>query len=625
MAAIENQLNVPNGREHADSLLDKVFSAVKLPETDHNKINHDEVLKELDHVLSKHWDEDPVATVVTQHVLSEHENHEHLDAKPRSRHPSMLEEALQNANGVSRLLTDDVEEEHRFGVFPSDGPIDTTPMTYVASSERKIRSMTVDSQVSAAESRFGEFDLTETSELNLNHPIVAYQGIESKGPEEVGLVDESEEQEIAPEVPPHKNELPLPSNNFTESLLREIRNSEFNEIESQRLETKARSPTYDSIYSQSINENGNGNGTNGFVVASPVPALQMHQEEQHYIDIPEIHSPRSKAEFNSYTQSERDYQQAIERDFQKIQLNRKKTPFNPLPRSLSTLTVETKQGNAAEKKGPLQIIEEVIPVGPQLEYQIKNAEIIGTQASVTFYQPYFEVNAHPNFPEIIVGGPTRVTDEKVLFLIGKTGAGKTSLIYSLLNFVYGCKREHAFRLALELPERFEKILDRVITYTFTSTILPYNLTVIDTPGIELESTPLLIGKWVKHRLTRDSRLRLDAIVPVIPTFDDAVDPGLSLNYRKVKYLFGDDLRTNVLPIITYAEGLDFPDALKALKTLKLPFTSYYKINNLGSLPHSGKTSGLKHSLLYKHNIVSFEELVEDLESVVTPLLLSKSA
>ncbi|CAD5215192.1 unnamed protein product [Bursaphelenchus okinawaensis] len=634
----ENQLTIPE-RDRADSLLDKVFSAVTLPPVHHHH-DHEDVLRELDQVLNKHWDEDAVDSVVKQHILSEHEDHDHLQTRPRSRHSSMLEEALQNSTGVSRLLHDDVEEERHFEAFPVDGFVETTTLTYVSSHEKKQRSPTVDSLATASESRFGEFDLDDNSEINLNHPVVAYQRNDKSHvndhDNETSHVN-GDENATFHNIPQQEEEVAdepveLSKGSLAASLFKEIKNAEFAEIQNQRL--KLSSNTYANDIHSNV-DNGNHNGTNGtnlhdktnenngFVVAKPVATSPSTDDNVHvYDEVPQ--SPRSKAELNAYTQRDLDYKNVIENDFKIIQLNRRSTTVNALPRSVSNLTDRPiRQG--ATQKVPLNIVEENVPVGPHLEYQLANADLIGSQNSVDFYQPYFELSLHPQFPEITVGGPTKKTNQRTFLLIGKAQSGRTSFICSLMNFLYRCQKEHPFRLALELPNKFEDITDRVVSYTFNNTILGYNLTVIDTPSIEYDSTPLLIGKFVKHRLTRDSKLRLDAILPVIKEDDDDVSQQLLLNYKRIKYLFGDDLRTNLLPVFTFGTGLQPPKALKALDILKLPYSHYYKVNALGFLPNSGKVPSLKHSLLYKHNIVSIEALIEALETVVAPLLLAKSS
>lgn len=84
-------------------------------------------------------------------------------------------------------------------------------------------------------------------------------------------------------------------------------------------------------------------------------------------------------------------------------------------------------------------------VSQLLSYQIKNAEKIGSQGIFTYYRPYFTVANHSNFPEITVGGPTQATEERVLLLVGESKSGKTSFLYSLLNYLYDVQKEQAFR------------------------------------------------------------------------------------------------------------------------------------------------------------------------------------
>lgn len=106
---------------------------------------------------------------------------------------------------------------------------------------------------------------------------------------------------------------------------------------------------------------------------------------------------------------------------------------------------------------------------------------------------------------------------------------------------------------MELPGSFENINNRIISYRFNNTIFPYTVTVIDTPGIELTSTPKLMGQFIKHKLDTTHQLRLDALVPVVKASSGKAHRQVLAHYEHIQYLFGDDLRTNLLPVVTFAK------------------------------------------------------------------------
>ena len=79
--------------------------------------------------------------------------------------------------------------------------------------------------------------------------------------------------------------------------------------------------------------------------------------------------------------------------------------------------------------------------------------------------------------------------EKVLMVVGVTGAGKTTLINGMVNYILGVEWKDDFRFKLITEERKESqgySQTRDITaYTFhpmKGSAVPYTFTVIDTPG-----------------------------------------------------------------------------------------------------------------------------------------------
>ena len=78
---------------------------------------------------------------------------------------------------------------------------------------------------------------------------------------------------------------------------------------------------------------------------------------------------------------------------------------------------------------------------------------------------------------------------KVLMVVGATGSGKSTLINGLTNYVYGVKWGDSFRYKVIVDEggrsQTQSQTTWITAYTFHKTehsILPYTLTVIDTPG-----------------------------------------------------------------------------------------------------------------------------------------------
>ncbi|KAJ1355712.1 hypothetical protein KIN20_013219 [Parelaphostrongylus tenuis] len=85
-------------------------------------------------------------------------------------------------------------------------------------------------------------------------------------------------------------------------------------------------------------------------------------------------------------------------------------------------------------------------------------------------------------------------------------------------------------------------------------------------------------------------------------------------------MFGGDLKTNVLPIITNTEVLPEPLAIRSLAQANIEFLGYYKCNNLGFTPYVDGITKLHYNLFFTHGIASFEAYFRDLQELIHPLL-----
>ena len=88
--------------------------------------------------------------------------------------------------------------------------------------------------------------------------------------------------------------------------------------------------------------------------------------------------------------------------------------------------------------------------------------------------------------------PLTSAEEKVIMVLGATGAGKTTLINGMANYLFGVKWEDEFRFKVITDEetasdtaQAESQTKWITAYTFhhqKGSPLPYTLTIIDTPG-----------------------------------------------------------------------------------------------------------------------------------------------
>ncbi|KAI9318882.1 hypothetical protein DFJ73DRAFT_879266 [Zopfochytrium polystomum] len=186
-------------------------------------------------------------------------------------------------------------------------------------------------------------------------------------------------------------------------------------------------------------------------------------------------------------------------------------------------------------------------------------------ASVVKYQ------LTPSLESVITG------DEKPIHLLvlGPTGAGKSTTINSLINFLFGVKQSDNFRFKV-VWEKDERKDDRagsqtsdIVVYVVPKTILNRKVVIIDTPGfgdtrgLAYDSRTLTLLK----KLFASSDLEmstLTAVCLVIKSSETVLSATLKYQINQVSSLFGKDLGARLTPLLTFCDGAK-PPAIAALK------------------------------------------------------------
>lgn len=84
----------------------------------------------------------------------------------------------------------------------------------------------------------------------------------------------------------------------------------------------------------------------------------------------------------------------------------------------------------------------------------------------------------------------------------------------------------------------------------------------------------LIKQWLELEL-RTSGFRLDALSVVLRENEEQLSWSFIAELTEIRKLLGDDLKSNVLPIVTYAEVLPQPTAVHALTAANIQFIDYF--------------------------------------------------
>ena len=141
----------------------------------------------------------------------------------------------------------------------------------------------------------------------------------------------------------------------------------------------------------------------------------------------------------------------------------------------------------------------------------------------------------------IIGPPTHPEKpERVLMLVGATGAGKTTLINGIANYILGVEWKDDFRFKVISDEgkasQIHSQAKNITAYTFHSTIVPYRLTLIDTPGFG-DTSGIEGVEHIEEKIQHFFSTRGDVSIEVLHGIGFVAQAGLARLTPTQRYVF----------------------------------------------------------------------------------------
>ena len=207
---------------------------------------------------------------------------------------------------------------------------------------------------------------------------------------------------------------------------------------------------------------------------------------------------------------------------------------------------------------------------------------------------------------------------KVLMVVGATGAGKTTLINGIANYIMNVQWDDDFRFKLiaeSTSQDQSKSQTMCITaYTFykeSGSNLPYTLTVIDTPGFG-DTGGLMRDKYIVSQIKELFSIagaegidELHGIGFVTQAPLARLTPTQQYVFDAILSVFGKDVADNIFLMITFADGMK-PPVLDAVKAADVPNKAFFKFNN-SALFASKSADDEFDRMFWKMGTKSFDE------------------
>jgi len=225
-----------------------------------------------------------------------------------------------------------------------------------------------------------------------------------------------------------------------------------------------------------------------------------------------------------------------------------------------------------------------------------------------------------------IGRPRRVArmlPEKVLMVVGATGAGKTTLINGMVNYMLGVEWKDHFRFKLVVEDsgvsQANSQTKSITAYTFhpmEGSTVPYKFTIVDTPGFG-DTEGLRRDKAITNQIKEFFSIpppngidHLDGIGFVTQASLARLTPPQEYIFDSVLSIFGNDVSKNIFLMLTFADG-QHPPVLDAIKKANIPCEKYFKFNNSALFAKNEETEESFDAMFWKMGFRSFQRFFTD--------------
>ena len=229
--------------------------------------------------------------------------------------------------------------------------------------------------------------------------------------------------------------------------------------------------------------------------------------------------------------------------------------------------------------------------------------------------------------KVIIGeaSPHVICQEKVLMVLGATGAGKSTLINGMVNYIMGVEWKDDFRFKLiteEVKSQAHSQTSAITAYTIHhmegSRVL-YTLTIIDTPGFG-DTSGLKQDEVILDQINeffslsgRNGISHLDGIGFVTQSALARLTPTQQYIFDSILSIFGKDVSNNIFMMVTFADGQK-PPVMTAIEAAEIPHSGFFKFNNSALFAETAGGDDNFDEMFWRMGITSFKKFFAAFQS-----------
>nr|XP_024661730.1 uncharacterized protein LOC101476101 [Maylandia zebra]XP_024661731.1 uncharacterized protein LOC101476101 [Maylandia zebra] len=197
---------------------------------------------------------------------------------------------------------------------------------------------------------------------------------------------------------------------------------------------------------------------------------------------------------------------------------------------------------------------------------------------------------------------------RTIMVLGATGAGKTTLINGMINYILGVKWEDQYRFNLvnetQSTSQAHSQTSEVAVYKINHQEgfqIPFSLTIVDTPGFGdtrgIERDREIVEQLRNLFTSSHGVSEIDAVCFVAQAALARLTPTQKYVFDSVLSIFGKDVAENISIVVTFADG-QRPPVLEAINAAGVPCPKtkdglpvHFKFNNSALFANNKSAEG----------------------------------